>query len=210
MPRIEDTSLQAPPEVRNEAYTSNSIEPSREASPTHIYDQYDRGNGEVNFRVLPRIPAMNTVPVSVPTVPVGTSRSDENSIIQKNKSNKFLIIGLFMITNIGPSFELFSYPLNLGVIISSLIAVGLLAWALVVTLKQPSAVPVEVSTFEEVCVKKSHQEENDLLVFLEANFKITRPIQPVNTVQSIDDEHVSGVICRHIQSNQEFSGKSFE
>ena len=99
MPRIEDTSLQAPPEVRNEAYTSNSIEPSREASPTHIYDQYDRGNGEVNFRVLPR----NTVPVSVPTVPVGTSRSDENSIIQKNKSNKFLIIGLFMITNICPS-----------------------------------------------------------------------------------------------------------
>ena len=103
MPRIEDTSLQAPPEVRNEAYTSNSIEPSREASPTHIYDQYDRGNGEVNFRVLPRIPARNTVPVSGPTVPVGTSRSDENSIIQKNKSNKFLIIGLFMITNICPS-----------------------------------------------------------------------------------------------------------
>ena len=111
---------------------------------------------------------------------------------------------------------MFAYPLILGVIISSLIAVGLLAWALVVTLKQPpvpvaaSAVPVEVSTFEEVCVKKSHQEENELLVFLEANFKITRPIQPVNTVQSIDDEHVSGVICRHIQSNQEFSGKSFE
>ena len=184
MPRIEDTSLQAPPEVRNEAYTSNSIEPSREASPTHIYDQYD-----------------------------------ENSIIQKNKSNKFLIIGLFMITNIGPSFELFSYPLNLGVIISSLIAVGLLAWALVVTLKQPpvpvaaSAVPVKVSTFEEVCVKKSHLEENELLVFLEANFKITRPIQLVNTygaVQSVNDEYVSGLICKHIQSNQEFSGNFFE
>ena len=80
-----------------------------------------------------------------------------------------------------------------------------MAWALVLTLKQPG-----VSTFEEVCVKKSHQEETELLVFLEANFKITRPIQSVNTVQSIDDEHVSGVICRHIQSNQEFSGNFFE
>ena len=97
---------------------------------------------------------------------------------------------------------MFAYPLILGVIISSLIAVGLLAWALVLTLKQP-----EVSTFEEVCVKKSHQEENELLVFLEANFKIT---QSVNTLQSINDEHVSGVICRHIQSNQEFSGNFFE
>ena len=104
---------------------------------------------------------------------------------------------------------MFSYPLILGVIISSLIAVGLLAWALVLTLKQPAPNP-EVSTYEEVCVKKTHQGENELLVFLEANFKITRPIQPVNTVQSIDDEHVFGVICRHIQSNQEFSGKSFE
>ena len=103
---------------------------------------------------------------------------------------------------------MFSYPFNLGVIISSLIAVGLLAWALVLTLKQP-APNSEVSTFEEVCVKKTHQGENELLVFLEANFKITRPIQSVNTVQSINDEHVSGVICRHIQSNQEFSGIFF-
>ena len=75
-----------------------------------------------------------------------------------------------------------------------------------VILKQPNP---EVSTFDEVCVKKLHQEKNELLVYLEANFKITRPIQSVNTVQSISDEEVSGVICRHMQSNQEFSGKSF-
>ena len=167
MTLIEDTS-----EVRNRAYTPNEVEPSREPSPEHLY---------------------------------------ENPIFKKNKSNKCLIIGLFK--NLRP-FLLFSYLLNIGISISSVIAVGLLAWALVVTLKQPSTTTIpptsEVSTFDEVCVKKLHQEKNELLVYLEANFNITRPIQSVNTVQSINDEEVSGLICRHIQTNQEFSGNSFE
>lgn len=72
-------------------------------------------------------------------------------------------------------------------------AVGFLAWALVVTLKvRPEP------TFNEVCVKVFHDNKNESFVALEANFNIKS--------NSMTDEEVLAAFCTHIQSNEAFSG----
>ena len=76
-------------------------------------------------------------------------------------------------------------------------AVGFLAWALVVTLKAGSA-PTLNTNFNKVCVKVSHVNKNESFVALEANFNIKS--------NSMTDEEVSAAFCTHIQSNEAFSG----
>ena len=76
-------------------------------------------------------------------------------------------------------------------------AAGFLAWALVVTLKARPE-PTLTTNFNEVCVKVFHDNKNESFVALEAYFNIEN--------NSITDEEVFAAFCRHIQSNEAFSG----
>lgn len=78
-------------------------------------------------------------------------------------------------------------------------AVGFLAWAVVVTLKARPE-PTLITNFNEVCVKVFHENKNESFVALEANFNIKS--------NSMTDEEVLAAFCTHIQSNEAFSGSN--